>query len=108
MWFVFVYAGDNENVDKFSRRLVKVTKEHNNECKQLLQLMGIPFVEVSGQISSLGAICVAWMDYKVVFTWLFLKRVQTTLCWFKESPSRQQEDEVEKEEKGNKTKNIFK
>ncbi|BFZ13503.1 hypothetical protein BsWGS_16542 [Bradybaena similaris] len=38
-------AGDNENVDKFSRRLVKVTKEHNNECKQLLQLMGIPFVE---------------------------------------------------------------
>ncbi|CAG5134458.1 unnamed protein product [Candidula unifasciata] len=38
-------AGDNENVDKFSKRLVKVTKEHNNECKQLLQLMGIPFVE---------------------------------------------------------------
>jgi flap endonuclease-1 len=38
-------AGDNENVEKFSRRLVKVTREHNDECKKLLQLMGIPFVE---------------------------------------------------------------
>ncbi|GFO41115.1 flap endonuclease 1 [Plakobranchus ocellatus] len=38
-------AGDEENVDKFSRRLVKVTKEHNEECKTLLRLMGIPYVE---------------------------------------------------------------
>lgn len=38
-------AGDSENVDKFSRRLVKVTKEHFNDCKKLLQLMGVPVVE---------------------------------------------------------------
>ncbi|ELU10206.1 hypothetical protein CAPTEDRAFT_21886 [Capitella teleta] len=38
-------AGEAENVEKFSKRLVKVTKEHNEECKQLLGLMGIPFVE---------------------------------------------------------------
>ncbi|XP_032218504.1 flap endonuclease 1 isoform X2 [Nematostella vectensis] len=38
-------AGDTENIDKFSRRLVRVTKEHNEECKQLLKLMGIPYVE---------------------------------------------------------------
>jgi len=38
-------AGDEENVEKFSRRLVKVTKEHNEECKKLLTLMGIPYVE---------------------------------------------------------------
>ncbi|XP_059143090.1 flap endonuclease 1-like [Physella acuta] len=38
-------AGDEENVDKFSRRLVKVTREHNDECKKLLHLMGIPYVE---------------------------------------------------------------
>ncbi|KAK0051534.1 flap endonuclease 1 [Biomphalaria pfeifferi] len=38
-------AGDEENVEKFSRRLVKVTKEHNDDCKKLLTLMGIPFVE---------------------------------------------------------------
>ncbi|CAJ0644934.1 9994_t:CDS:2 [Entrophospora sp. SA101] len=33
------------NIDKFSRRTVKVTPEHNNECKELLGLMGIPYVE---------------------------------------------------------------
>ncbi|KAH9507531.1 Elongation of fatty acids protein 2 [Bulinus truncatus] len=38
-------AGDEENVEKFSRRLVKVTKEHNEDCKKLLRLMGIPYVE---------------------------------------------------------------
>ncbi|XP_071085280.1 flap endonuclease 1-like [Haliotis cracherodii] len=38
-------AGDDENIDKFNRRLVKVTKQHNEDCKQLLKLMGIPYVE---------------------------------------------------------------
>ncbi|CAJ0761052.1 7600_t:CDS:2, partial [Entrophospora sp. SA101] len=33
------------DIDKFSRRTVKVTPEHNNECKELLGLMGIPYVE---------------------------------------------------------------
>ncbi|KAI8930199.1 PIN domain-like protein [Entophlyctis helioformis] len=37
-------AGDTENFDRFSRRTVKVTKEHNEECRKLLTLMGIPFV----------------------------------------------------------------
>lgn len=30
-----------------SRRQVKVTREHNEECRRLLTLMGIPWVEVS-------------------------------------------------------------
>ncbi|KAJ1556784.1 Elongation of fatty acids protein 2, partial [Cladochytrium tenue] len=38
-------AGDTEAFDKFSRRTVKVTKEQNDECKRLLKLMGIPYVE---------------------------------------------------------------
>ncbi|TPX45177.1 hypothetical protein SeLEV6574_g04024 [Synchytrium endobioticum] len=38
-------AGDTEGFDKFSRRTVKVTKEHNDECKRLLKLMGVPYVE---------------------------------------------------------------
>eukprot|EP00112_Aurelia_sp_Birch-Aquarium-sp1_P007755 Seg1847.1 transcript_id=Seg1847.1/GoldUCD/mRNA.D3Y31 product="Flap endonuclease 1" protein_id=Seg1847.1/GoldUCD/D3Y31 len=38
-------TGDTENVEKFSRRLVKVTPAHNEECKKLLTLMGIPFIE---------------------------------------------------------------
>lgn len=37
--------GDAENIEKFNRRLVKVTKQHNEECKQLLKLMGIPYVD---------------------------------------------------------------
>ncbi|CAH0746830.1 unnamed protein product [Bemisia tabaci] len=37
-------AGDLEQIDKFNRRLVKVTSTHNQECKELLKLMGIPFI----------------------------------------------------------------
>ena len=33
-----------EEVDKQSKRLVKVGKEHVEECKRLLKCMGIPFV----------------------------------------------------------------
>ncbi|XP_066946347.1 flap endonuclease 1 [Macrobrachium rosenbergii] len=38
-------AGNVEDIDKFSRRLVKVTKQHSEEAKTLLKLMGIPYVE---------------------------------------------------------------
>lgn len=31
-----------EDVDRFSRRLVKVTKQHNEDCRELLRLMGVP------------------------------------------------------------------
>ena len=36
--------GNVEEINKFNRRLVKVTKEHNEECKKLLNLMGVPVV----------------------------------------------------------------
>ncbi|CAH0550260.1 unnamed protein product [Brassicogethes aeneus] len=38
-------AGDASDMDKFSRRLVKVTKHHAEECKQLLTLMGVPYID---------------------------------------------------------------
>ncbi|XP_030385157.1 flap endonuclease 1 [Scaptodrosophila lebanonensis] len=38
-------AGDVAEIEKFNRRLVRVTKEHNREAKELLHLMGVPFVE---------------------------------------------------------------
>ncbi|XP_012281088.1 flap endonuclease 1 [Orussus abietinus] len=38
-------AGNIEDMDKFNRRLVKVTKNHAEEAKQLLKLMGIPYVD---------------------------------------------------------------
>jgi flap endonuclease-1 len=39
-------SGDQEQIAKFSKRTVKVTKHHNDECKRLLTLMGVPYVEV--------------------------------------------------------------
>ncbi|KAF4617315.1 hypothetical protein D9613_005801 [Agrocybe pediades] len=37
-------TGTAEDLDRFSRRTVKVTREHNEECRRLLKLMGIPVV----------------------------------------------------------------
>ncbi|CAD5208430.1 unnamed protein product [Bursaphelenchus xylophilus] len=36
---------DTEMIEKFQRRLVKVTKEQNEQCKRLLRAMGVPVVE---------------------------------------------------------------
>lgn len=38
-------TGSAELLDKLTRRTVKATKKHTEECKQLLQLMGIPVVQ---------------------------------------------------------------
>ena len=38
-------SSDNvEDIDKFSKRLVKVTRQHNLDCQDLLKFMGVPFV----------------------------------------------------------------
>ncbi|KAK0181625.1 hypothetical protein PV327_003895 [Microctonus hyperodae] len=37
-------AGNVEDVEKFNRRLVKVTTHHADEARQLLTLMGIPYI----------------------------------------------------------------
>ena len=37
-------TGTAEEVEKFSRRTVRVTREHNAECQKLLKLMGIPYI----------------------------------------------------------------
>ncbi|KAI7903090.1 flap structure specific endonuclease 1 [Cokeromyces recurvatus] len=37
--------GNIENINRYSRRTVKVTQTHNDECKELLRAMGIPYVE---------------------------------------------------------------
>ncbi|CAB3983836.1 flap endonuclease 1-like, partial [Paramuricea clavata] len=52
-------AGDTEMIDKTQRRLVKVTRQHNDECKTVLKLMGVPHVdapcEAEAQCASLVA-----------------------------------------------------
>ncbi|CAG9466866.1 unnamed protein product [Pedinophyceae sp. YPF-701] len=40
-----VETGDQEAIEKFSKRTVRVTQEHNEECKRLLRLMGVPCIE---------------------------------------------------------------
>ena len=37
--------GDEEAFDKYARRTVRVTREHNDDCKRLLGLMGVPYVD---------------------------------------------------------------
>lgn len=44
-------VGDAEAIEKYSRRLVKITAQHSEDCKTLLRLMGIPFVEVRTLVS---------------------------------------------------------
>ena len=36
--------GTAEDVEKFSRRTVRVTREHNAEAQRLLKLMGVPYI----------------------------------------------------------------
>ncbi|XP_013137890.1 PREDICTED: flap endonuclease 1 [Papilio polytes] len=38
-------AGDQASIEKFNRRLVKVTRQHGEEARELLKLMGVPVVE---------------------------------------------------------------
>ncbi|KAM0277082.1 hypothetical protein ACHAQH_006090 [Verticillium albo-atrum] len=37
-------TGTAEDIEKFSRRTVRVTREHNAECQKLLKLMGVPYI----------------------------------------------------------------
>ena len=37
-------ADNKEDIDKYNRRLVRVSKQENDDCKQLLTLMGVPIV----------------------------------------------------------------
>lgn len=36
--------GNEEDIEKFNKRLTRVTPEHNEDCKKLLELMGVPVI----------------------------------------------------------------
>lgn len=60
--------GDQTEIDKFNRRLVKVTKEHAQEAKELLTLMGVPYIEAPCEAE---AQCAA-----LVFHYMFILRLK--------------------------------
>ncbi|KAB1199161.1 Flap endonuclease 1 [Morella rubra] len=44
-----VETGNKEDIEKYSKRTVKVTKQHNEDCKRLLRLMGVPVIEAPSE-----------------------------------------------------------
>lgn len=54
-----VQAGNAEDVAKYAKRTVRVTQQHNDECKRLLSLMGVPIINVSLSDCSQCVTCAA-------------------------------------------------
>ncbi|KAL5700444.1 Elongation of fatty acids protein 2 [Ranunculus cassubicifolius] len=61
-----IETGNQEDIEKYSKRTVKVTKQHNEDCKKLLRLMGVPVVEAPSEAEAeCAAICKSGKVYAV-------------------------------------------
>ncbi|WKA02578.1 hypothetical protein VitviT2T_020749 [Vitis vinifera] len=59
-------TGNKEEIEKFSKRTVKVTKQHNEDCKKLLRLMGVPVIEAPSEAEAqCAALCKSGKVYAV-------------------------------------------
>ncbi|EQC38324.1 flap endonuclease-1 [Saprolegnia diclina VS20] len=56
--------GNQDDIDKFTKRLVRATPQHSEDCKELLGLMGVPFITAPCEAE---ATCAALAKAKKVF-----------------------------------------
>ncbi|KAG4166165.1 hypothetical protein ERO13_A13G114100v2 [Gossypium hirsutum] len=61
-----IETGNKDDIEKFSKRTVKVTKQHNEDCKRLLRLMGVPVIEAPSEAEAqCAALCKSGKVYAV-------------------------------------------
>ncbi|GKV13234.1 hypothetical protein SLEP1_g24277 [Rubroshorea leprosula] len=61
-----VESGNREDIEKFSKWAVKVTKQHNEDCKRLSRLMGLPMIDALSEVEAqCAALCMLGKVYAV-------------------------------------------
>lgn len=61
-----IETGVKEDIERYSKRTVKVTKQHNEDCKKLLRLMGVPVIEAPSEAEAeCASLCKSGKVYAV-------------------------------------------